>query len=142
MWSRDPGVMIIHIALSTIASSAVGFHDHTVPTVHSSLLGFKYNLCHSTLSGLWNMQRISARRGMTTLFKICMLAAIMWVVAADSRPGAPDFERWQDMFNNASGSGGSGKSVPKSSLDISPITHASKVILGLVHTHNTLNSNM
>ena len=55
---------------------------------------------------LLKMMKVAA----TTVFRIAVLATILWVVLADSRPGpaTPDFEKYKDMLKNASESRGAG----------------------------------
>ena len=84
------------------------------------------------------MMKIAA----TTVFRIAVLATILWVVLTDSRPGpaTPDFEKWKDLLKNISESKGAGECT-QASFGYFTIQNMQVKILGLI-THNTLYSNM
>jgi hypothetical protein len=85
------------------------------------------------------MMKVSA----TTLFRISLLATILWVVLADSRPGpgTPDFETWKDMLKNVSESRGPGKC---SQISFGYFTTQNMQVKDtkVNSMHNTLYSNM
>ena len=92
--------------------------------------------CFADFAG--NTQLKMMKVAATTVFRIAVLATILWVVLADSRPGpgSPDFEKWKDMLKNVSESRGPGECSQISFLVISPHKTCKSKMLRLI-THTT-----